>query len=306
MDGPSRDDASEAGRRRPLGAAAAPVLIVLFLAVVAIVSAGRRAGGGAGGRGPSHAFYEYALSTLMVGWAVGAMVLLYVVLRGRLLKRKELRPAWNFRGARLIAYLLVFLVVLFLLREPLQRLRARFAANPAAQPGERGGGGSGVTDPQQLEFRWAPVFVALVLGLLLLGLVVTAILRRRALKKAPRTVEQALAQVMDDALDDIRHERDARKAIIAAYARLEKLLAGFGRARDPSEAPFEFLARVLIELRVSRYPVEALTELFERAKFSTHSLGGEDKARAIEALETVRDELRDPVAVASEQAPVPA
>ncbi|MDX6493013.1 MAG: hypothetical protein QOH02_948, partial [Gaiellaceae bacterium] len=46
-----------------------------------------------------------------------------------------------------------------------------------------------------------------------------------------------------------------------------------------------------------------LTELFERAKFSAHTLGPEEKSRAIESLESVRDELRDPVAVAAERAP---
>jgi hypothetical protein len=306
VDEPSTDDADRAGRHRLRGAELAPILIVVLLAIVAIVSAGRRAGEGAAGRGPSHAFYEYALSTLMVFWAIGAVILLYVILRGRLLKRREQRPAWHFRGFRLLVYLFVFLSLALLLREPLLRLRNHFSANPAAQADQRSGGASNVTEPQQLEFRWAPVFVAIVLGVALIGLLVVATLRRRALKKAPRTVEQALADVMDDALDDIRRERDPRKAIIAAYARLEKLLAGFGRARDPSEAPFEFLARVLIELRVSRYPVEALTELFERAKFSTHPLGDGDKARAIQALENVRDELRDPVTVAAEQAPAPA
>ena len=44
----------------------------------------------------------------------------------------------------------------------------------------------------------------------------------------------------------------------------------------------------------------------ERAKFSAHALDGEDKTRAIEALESVRDELRDAVAVVAEQAPAPA
>jgi hypothetical protein len=38
--------------------------------------------------------------------------------------------------------------------------------------------------------------------------------------------------------------------------------------------------------------VRRLTELFRVAKFSAHPLGPEDKERAIEALVTVRDELR--------------
>lgn len=306
MEGPSGDDRPRGLPGRPSKAVLAPILIAVLLGVVVIVAAGRRAGSGAGGHGPGLTFYEYLFSSISVAWAVGGIVLFYVFLRQRQLSRKQ-RAAWDFRGARLLVYLLVFLTFLFIIREPLRRLRQSFAANRVTPPGPPRGGGAGrIADPQQLEFRWAPVFVALVLGLALLAAAAVGIMRRRNLKKPARTMAEALADVMDDALDDIRAERDPRKAIIAVYARLERLLAGFGRPREPSEAPFEYLARVLLELNVSRHPVEELTELFERAKFSAHALGADDKARAIEALEAVRDELRAPVEVASEEAPVPA
>jgi hypothetical protein len=309
VEGPSRDDSAEGGRRRPVALVAAPVLIVLLLAVVAVVSAGSRSGAGTHGHGPGRSFYDYLFSSLMIAWGLFGLLLLYLFLRERQVKRKE-RKAWEFRGLRLIVFLLGFFVLGLIFHTPLQRLRERFAFNP---PAKKPGGGPGkLTSPhtsqvRQIEFRWAPLIATVMIGLIVLAVWVATVRRRRALEALlARTIEEALAQVMDDALDDIRAERDPRKAIIAAYARMEKLLAGFGRARAPSEAPFEYLARVLLELRVSRHPVEALTELFERAKFSVHALGGEDKSRAIEALESVRDELRDPVAVAAEQAPAPA
>ncbi|HEY8627242.1 MAG TPA: DUF4129 domain-containing protein [Gaiellaceae bacterium] len=306
MEGSSEEDARQALPRRWL----APVLIVLLLAVVATVSAGRRTGAGGHGHGPGKAFYDYLFSSLMVVWTLFGVLLIYLFLRERQVKRKE-RKVWEFRGLKLIVYLLVFVILGLLFHAPLRRLRQRFSfLNPPVHKpggGTRTGPGAHVSPAHQLEFRWAPLIATGMIALIMLAAFVATVMRRRALEALEaRTIEEALAQVMDDALDDIRAERDPRKAIIAAYARMEKLLAGFGRARAPSEAPFEYLARVLLELRVSRHPVEALTELFERAKFSVHALGGEDKSRAIEALESVRDELRDPVAVAVEKAPAPA
>jgi hypothetical protein len=287
----------------------APIVIVLLLAVVALVSAGRRSGAGAHGHGPGKSFYDYLFSIAMIAYGLFGVFLLYLFLRERQVKRKE-RKAWEFRGLRLIVFLLGFIFLGLIFHAPLQRLRERFSFNPpVGKPGGPSRTVPGAHTPQvhQIEFRWAPLIATGMIALIVLAAYVATVMRRRGLEALPaRTVEEALAQVMDDALEDIRAERDPRKAIIAAYARMEKLLAGFGRAREPAEAPFEYLARVLLELRVSRHPVEALTELFERAKFSVHALGGEDKSRAIEALESVRDELRDPAAVAAERAPEPA
>ena len=299
MAGPSEEEARQAVLRRWL----APVLIFVLLAVVAVVSAGRRSGLGAHGHGPGKAFYDYLFSSLMIAWGLVGVTLLVLHFRERRVVLTKRRPS-RFSGLRLIGYLLLFATLGLIFHRQLRRFQERLGfisrANHSKGAGRAGGH---VTPTQQLEFRWAPLIVTGVVALLLLAVFAAIVMRRRALSLEARTIEEALAEVMDDALDDIRAENDPRRAIIAAYARMEKLLAGFGRARAPSEAPFEYLARVLLELRVSRHPVEALTELFERAKFSAHALGAEDKSRAIDSLEAVRDELRDPVAVAAEQVP---
>jgi hypothetical protein len=80
--------------------------------------------------------------------------------------------------------------------------------------------------------------------------------------------------------------------VIAAYARLENVLAAHGLPRLPAEAPLEYLARMLAELEVGEASARALTDLFERAKFSQHAVGAEMKEQAIAALESVRDELQ--------------
>jgi Domain of unknown function (DUF4129) len=73
---------------------------------------------------------------------------------------------------------------------------------------------------------------------------------------------------------------------------MERLLAAHDVPRRPSEAPFEYLGRVLLELDTSAGAVFELTALFERAKFSRHAIDEEMRDEAIAALAAVRDELR--------------
>jgi hypothetical protein len=111
-------------------------------------------------------------------------------------------------------------------------------------------------------------------------------------------VKAELSVALSDAIDDLRNEPDARRAVIAAYARMEGVLARRGHARDPAETPFEYLSRILLSLRVREGAVRELTDLFERAKFSTHEIDDDMKERAISALVSVREDLQ-PAAVAA-------
>jgi hypothetical protein len=182
-----------------------------------------------------------------------------------------------------------------------RRLATYDRAPPVEQEADQVGRGAGVptvettADPAAYEpgFAWLP---ALATG----GLIVLAVLgwwfagraRKRARGELRVGLATAVARAVDESLDDIRAEPDPRRAVIAAYARLEQVLAAHDLARLPAEAPFEYLGRILTELEVGEAAARALTDLFERAKFSQHVVGPEMKEQAIAALETVRDELR--------------
>jgi Domain of unknown function (DUF4129) len=146
-------------------------------------------------------------------------------------------------------------------------------------------------DSRRVRLRWE-VFVA---GgaLLLLGVGIYVARRRSDVRRGLRgQAASALSAAVDDSLDDLRAERDPRRAVIAAYARMERTLAGQGLPRRRSEAPLEYLGRVLAALRVRSSAVLALTELFERAKFSRHEIDADMKDEAIGALVAVRNDLR--------------
>ena len=107
----------------------------------------------------------------------------------------------------------------------------------------------------------------------------------------PELTREQLYSLLDDTLDDLRAEPDARTAVVAAYARMERGLGGLGLRRRPSEAPLEYLSRALARLSVSGEAAHRLTTLFERCAFSPAPVDEAMKAEAIEALEAIKDEV---------------
>src|SRR5207248_2203549 len=89
-------------------------------------------------------------------------------------------------------------------------------------------------------------------------------------------------------LDAIRREPDPRRAVISAYAAMERSLsrAGFGRHR--SEAPLEYLRRVVVAPTGAGEEVRTITLLFQHARFSDHDVDEPMRSRAIDALARIR------------------
>jgi Domain of unknown function (DUF4129) len=150
----------------------------------------------------------------------------------------------------------------------------------------------------------------LVAGLVLVamvGIVVAQLVAERRRRRPPRTPAERLVELLDDTLEDLEREPDPRRAVIAAWARMERGLAAAGLPRRPSEAPFEYATRVLETALDPAAPgspdgfggpvqlssVHRLTGLFERAKFSHHRIGEGDRHEAIAALRAVRRELAE-------------
>ncbi len=141
------------------------------------------------------------------------------------------------------------------------------------------------------EFRWELALVAVVVAAAAIAYALRR-LRSEDEEAEPGDAAEAVSLVLDEALDDLRAERDARRAVIAAYARLEATLARHGLPRRPAEAPLEYLSRILLELEVAPGAVLDLTDLFEQAKFSRRRIDEAMKDEAIDALVAVRDDLR--------------
>lgn len=148
------------------------------------------------------------------------------------------------------------------------------------------------TPARQAHFEW-PLVLGIG-GLVLLGGVWMYVRSRRRL--APllenHSLEADMVSAIETTLEDLRSEKDARRAVIAAYALMERTLARHGFARHRAEAPLEYLATILRGLRVRESAVVSLTHLFEYAKFSGHEIDDAMKDEAIDALVAIRDDLQ--------------
>jgi hypothetical protein len=147
----------------------------------------------------------------------------------------------------------------------------------------------GATRPA--HFQW-PLALGLVGLVLVAGVLVYIRERRPPLSRRAELLETELARAVETTIEDLRRERDPRRAVIAAYANMERVLGAHGLARTPAEAPLEYLARVLRALHVRESAVQSLTGLFEYAKFSDHDIDTTMKDDAIAALIAVRDDLQ--------------
>ncbi len=103
-----------------------------------------------------------------------------------------------------------------------------------------------------------------------------------------------LAETLTDALDRLSWSDDPRDVIIKAYHGIERAFAAAGMPPWASEAPRQFLERVLTSADVEEEAITRLTALFEQARFSDHDMDESDRVAAIEAMEAVRADLPAP------------
>ena len=271
------------------------VVLLGLLAVVALASRGHVAGSGGGGTRHIHA--DFILEYLFLIFGLAALVLVPVLAVG-LYKAKDdpsmlpKRGPWMGR-VFLTAIMFAVAAVAFMIYRSHHHHGSRGGGAPPPK------GTAHVQTPklrgaQPIGFDWVPVIVVFSIAGAGAAVGITYFFRERRRREPPEAqLAAALGDALDESLEDLRSERDARRAVIAAYARMERALAASGLPRRAAEAPLEYMTRVLRDLlRASAESVSMLTALFERAKFSTHEIGPGMKEEAIDALVAVREELR--------------
>jgi phosphatidylglycerophosphate synthase len=283
------------GRRLAISGAALTALLVL----VAVGSRAHRPVGGSGAP-PSDAtglVGNYILVAIGILLPFGALLVLWTFAYRRHELRRRDRASW-WQTAITVVLMSGLLVVLFSRIGPVyvRPLHPPVALTPGHHQPPPTGRRATVPQDAGSGFDWLTVYV---FGMVLLGLVVlvvgAVVLRRRWSEElnAEATLAAALDEIVKDTLEDLHEDRDPRRAVIRAYARMEKTFAAYGVPRHPAEAPFDYVARVLDRLAVSAYEVERLTNLFAWAKFSNHEIDAGMKDEAVAALAGLRAELED-------------
>lgn len=277
-----------------------PVALVVtgLLAVVAVAARGKPLSAGGGGSGGlTSTFWSYAFTTLLIIALlafVGTVWLLWI-LRPDVGERK-VGPGGTVRA---LAVLLTTCAVVFVIGLHYANRHAippglKISPHAVPKDGSRQRSARKHAGKQATDFQWSELIVVLVL---LAGVGAAYVVRRKRLGsgdplRRSRAAPEAIAVALDDSLDDLLAEPDLRRAIVAAYARMEHALAATGLPRRPAEAPLEYLERALLSLHASAEASRRLTDLFEWARFSDHEPEPRMRDEAVEALEAVRDELR--------------
>jgi hypothetical protein len=276
-------------RRVAIAALVVPALVLVAVAARSYQPFGSDPGGE---RAASTTFLDSMFTIVLVLAVLLALIVVYV--RIRVVGPSKRGESSTYSG--LLAFLLIFGFVMVGGRALLQ-----YDRQPAGEQGSDGAFPPQQVQPGQpvpeeelergLHVVWP---LAIAIGVLIAAaIVIVVILERRRDRSEALTPEQLqeLRAALDEAIEDLRRDPDPRRAVVAAYARMEQALSVYGLPRKPAEAPYEYLRRVGRELEAEE-PVAALTELFEVAKFSEHSVDEGMRGRAIDALTAVRREVR--------------
>ena len=270
--------------------------VVAAVVLVAVSSRGSTALGDSAARKPSDALMDVLFSLYLVGMIGGAVMFVYL-----LVLRRKVKAETGQAPRRSVLEMLATMLVLAAAALLFARRISDWERPAPVEPEEAIGRATTIpvdtatgaaSTAYEADIAWVPMLVTA--GLIVLAAAawwLAGRARRRARGELRSELANAVALAVDASLDDLRAEPDPRRAVIASYARLERVLAAHGLPRRAAEAPLEYLGRMLGELSVSDESARALTDLFERAKFSQHAVGAEMKDQAIDALETVRDDL---------------
>jgi hypothetical protein len=279
-----------------------PAVAVLALAaVVAVAARGSTPGGTSDRRGPTELVLDTLLTLVLLLFAFAIAFLVYAFIHrkeiGNVRLPQRTRPS-------AVTSLIVFFVIVGIVA--LLNVRGFFDRDDEAEGQPSGGALTGNETPPpdpayEPQLAWLPLIVAG--ALVAIAYVALSVAARRRQAPRPRSgIAATLADALDDSLDDLRAEADPRRAVIASYARLERVLAAHRLPRSSPETPEEYLERILPHLEVDSTSIRRLTDLFMWAKFSHHEVRPAMKEEAIAALTTARDDLRAAAARAEEAA----
>ena len=275
--------------------------LLLTALLIAAVLIGLRGGFTLHGwRGPYH---RDGIAIGIALEAVLAALLVAVLIRGG-------RPGDDIRVQRLRGVLRAALLAALVAGIPAVLLLARPLHQPAPPP---------VVQPQphpsasplvtrvahpQTSFRLplADVLYALLILVVIGGIAACAVLLRRrqprhgALPPDEASLAEGQRGDLQDAVSSGRRALavtdDARAAIIACYAAMERSLGAAGADHEAADTPDEFLARAAGAGLVRGNAAVKLTGLFYEARFSAHELTAAQRDAARDALEQLAADLR--------------
>ncbi|CAN5351711.1 hypothetical protein BH20ACT24_BH20ACT24_13670 [soil metagenome] len=177
---------------------------------------------------------------------------------------------------------------------------AQASTAPSPDPGAVGLGGGSSALPLLAVGGLVLLVSAVGAGVLVL------VRRARDAEQADASGGGDLWHEVDAGINALSAIPDPRAAVLACYARMQRVVDAAGIARSPSDTPLETLENVLRERRVPPASARELTRLFEWARFSPHEIDEAMRQEAVAALLRVREALRPTPQTTEEQGLAPA
>jgi hypothetical protein len=203
--------------------------VLTALVLVAVASRGSTPSGDERVRGPGDTLLDIAFTLYIAALFAGALLFVYL-----LVLRRHVQVQAGRARRRSLLELVLTMFALVLIGTLLAKRMLRWELVPATPPDEGliPGLGTGTlplttsaeTVTYEPGFAWLPALVTA--GLIVLALVawwLAGRARKRARGELRRDLATAVARAVDESLDDLRAEPDPRRAVIAAYARLERV-----------------------------------------------------------------------------------
>jgi hypothetical protein len=113
-------------------------------------------------------------------------------------------------------------------------------------------------------------------------------------KGAPKPVSHAAEVVaaLDAGLDQLaKSGSDPRSVVIGCWVRLEEAAASAGTPRRPSDAPYDYVLRLLEGHQISRPVLDRLVAVYRAARYSFGNVDEAMRTEAVAALQRLRAEL---------------
>ncbi|MFA5896178.1 MAG: DUF4129 domain-containing protein [Thermoplasmata archaeon] len=255
-------------------------------AVPAVPNAGGTSTSNAGLLDPQTTQFLFGV-LFVAGLAAGTIVLL-LRRRSKIIGQPKSLSFWDLLGS--VIGMVLFLVLLFLWPHIARAMAVR-PTTPAQNATESGA----MTALPTVSGLPAGLFLAAAFGLSLVVLVwflhLGSVLRSPLPPEPPRGPRKAAAEAVTATIQEIEFGGDVRAAILACFERFCRLLGDRGIKEQAPLTPRELESLAVRGLQVSEDSADALTSLFEEARYSRHPLGEADRDRAVESLQRIRSSL---------------
>jgi hypothetical protein len=138
------------------------------------------------------------------------------------------------------------------------------------------------------------IAIVLFLGWYVLRDTIQARGRPLTAERAPPSPASQVAEVaaaLSAGLDELARGSDPRSVVIACWVRLEQAAGEAGTPRRASDAPADYVLRLLAVHQVSRSVLDRLAAVYRQARYSSGPVDESMRREAVAALEHLRAEL---------------